>query len=340
MNNIMKQYIRDQKNVLPLILKNISRFDFIKKYSHIKKIVIAASGSSKNVATVVQAALYQGIDIIVQTPFCLLHNSCAIEKSQLLIAISQTGKSSGTLDCVRLAKKHNIPTLAITADLNSPLSTLCEDVLDIYCADETIGPKTKGYTCTLLILFLVILKIMNKSFVPYIEEWNQDIQNIDSMIIQTENFLKHHKEWSLATCISVIGCGIHYGSACEGNLKLLETMQIPAMCYELEEFMHGAHRTVHENSYLIFLHTHNDGYDMMERLITFAYQQKAHVIVIDDQEHQYADLIVPKMPLTQAMISITIILQVMASLLPEYKGINPSDPVLSQFAKQVGTREA
>ena len=80
----------------------------------------------------------------------------------------------------------------------------------------------------------------------------------------------------------------------EGNLKLLETMQIPAMCYELEEFMHGPHRTVHENSYLVFIHTHNEGYDMMTRFINFAQQQKAHIIVIDDDQNSSSDIIIPQ----------------------------------------------
>lgn len=338
MNNIMKQYILDQKNVLPSLIENRTCYEVFNNFKQVQKIVIAASGSSKNVAMVVQALLSKDIEIVVDTPFQLIHNSCQIQRCDCLIAISQTGKSTGTMNCAKLANENHISTIAITADIHSPLALECSYTFDIHCLDETIGPKTKGYTATLLVLFFVIAKLINKNIDSYIKEFLLDIEQIENIIKQTTHYVENHQEWSQANCVSVIGCGVHYGTACEGNLKLLETMQIPAMCYELEEFMHGPHRTVHENSYLVFIHTHNEGYDMMSRFIDFAHQQKAHIIVIDDNQNSSSDIIIPQLPLIQSVISATVVLQVMSSLIPEYKGINPSDPVLSQFATTVGTR--
>lgn len=334
----MKQYILDQKNVLPSLIENRTCYEVLNNFKQVQKIVIAASGSSKNVAMVVQALLSKDIEIVVDTPFQLIHNSCQIQRCDCLIAISQTGKSTGTMNCAKLANENHIPTIAITADIHSPLALECSYTFDIHCLDETIGPKTKGYTATLLVLFFVIAKLINKNIDSYIKEFLLDIEQIENIIKQTTHYVENHQEWSQANCVSVIGCGVHYGTACEGNLKLLETMQIPAMCYELEEFMHGPHRTVHENSYLVFIHTHNEGYDMMSRFIDFAHQQKAHIIVIDDDQNSSSDIIIPQLPLIQSVISATVVLQVMSSLIPEYKGINPSDPVLSQFATTVGTR--
>lgn len=334
----MKQYILDQKNVLPSLIENRTCYEVLNNFKQVQKIVIAASGSSKNVAMVVQALLSKDIEIVVDTPFQLIHNSCQIQRCDCLIAISQTGKSTGTMNCAKLANENHIPTIAITADIHSPLALECSYTFDIHCLDETIGPKTKGYTATLLVLFFVIAKLINKNIDSYIKEFLLDIEQIENIIKQTTHYVENHREWSQANCVSVIGCGVHYGTACEGNLKLLETMQIPAMCYELEEFMHGPHRTVHENSYLVFIHTHNEGYDMMSRFIDFAHQQKAHIIVIDDDQNSSSDIIIPQLPLIQSVISATVVLQVMSSLIPEYKGINPSKPVLSQFATTVGTR--
>ena len=334
----MKQYILDQKNVLPSLIENRTCYEVLNNFKQVQKIVIAASGSSKNVAMVVQALLSKDIEIVVDTPFQLIHNSCQIQRCDCLIAISQTGKSTGTMNCAKLANENHIPTIAITADIHSPLALECSYTFDIQCLDETIGPKTKGYTAILLVLFFVIAKLINKNIDSYIKEFLLDIEQIENIIKQTTHYVENHREWSQANCVSVIGCGVHYGTACEGNLKLLETMQIPAMCYELEEFMHGPHRTVHENSYLVFIHTHNEGYDMMSRFIDFARQQKAHIIVIDDDQNSSSDIIIPQLPLIQSVISATVVLQVMSSLIPEYKGINHSKPVLSQFATTVGTR--
>ena len=44
--------------------------------------------------------------------------------------------------------------------------------------------------------------------------------------------------------MSIVGFGINYPTAREGTLKILETMQIPVMNFDMEEFMHGPHRTI------------------------------------------------------------------------------------------------
>ena len=86
MNNIMKQYILDQKNVLPSLIKNRTCYEVLNNLKQVQKIVIAASGSSKNVAMVVQALLSKDVEVIVDTPFQLIHNSCHIQRCDCLIA--------------------------------------------------------------------------------------------------------------------------------------------------------------------------------------------------------------------------------------------------------------
>lgn len=51
----MKQYILDQKDVLPSLIENRTCYEVLNNIKQVQKIVIAASGSSKNVAMVVQA---------------------------------------------------------------------------------------------------------------------------------------------------------------------------------------------------------------------------------------------------------------------------------------------
>lgn len=343
-DNIMKQYILQQKDVLAHILSN-SDLSHLKSYTNIHQITIAASGSSHNAAIVVKSSLAQAnLQINVETPFQLKHYSRLLMTSDIVIAISQTGKSKGTIECARIAHEHGIPVIGVCADLNSPLTKYCGVNIDIQCGEETIGPKTKGYTATLLTLYLIILQILiNKkdntySIDNYKKDWENELNVIDTTIQQTQKFIYDHHEWSQAKCISVIGYGLHYGTACEGNLKLLETMQIPAMSYELEEFMHGPHRTISNNSYLVFIHTNGAGYDLMNCLIDFAKHQGAHICIIEDTQTSLGDIIVPYNVRTKSIINVTIILQVMASILPEYKGINPSEPVFSEFAVNAGTR--
>lgn len=316
--NVMKQYIREQADILSHILEH-SDFDVLSSIKNKHQITIAASGTSKNAALVVKAALTKAnIQMNVETPFQLQHCSRLLETSDLVIAISHTGKSKGTLDCAKIAHDHGITTIGITGYMDSPLTQTCDYNIDIGCGDEPIGPKTKGYMATCLTLFLVLFQLLknNHDFTyqkkDFMKEWLQEIKLFNQTIEATENFLMNHQEWAKASCVSVIGYGIQFGVACEGNLKLLETMQIPAMCYELEEFMHGAHRTITEDSYLIFLHVNGEGYDLMSQLIDFAHQQNAHLIVIEDNQKVKADLYVPYLSKTKAVFTTSLILQVMA----------------------------
>ena len=65
----MKQYILDQKDVLPSLIENRTCYEVLNNIKQVQKIVSAASGSSKNVAMVVQALLSKDIEIVVDTPF-------------------------------------------------------------------------------------------------------------------------------------------------------------------------------------------------------------------------------------------------------------------------------
>ena len=70
--------------------------------------------------------------------------------------------------------------------------------------------------------------------------------------------------------MSIVGFGINYPTAREGTLKILETMQIPVMNFDMEEFMHGPHRTIVNHSYLIMVETKGAGEVLMKNLIHFA----------------------------------------------------------------------
>ena len=53
--------------------------------------------------------------------------------------------------------------------------------------------------------------------------------------------------------VCLVGAGASYGVAREAALKLMETLQIPACAYELEEFLHGPNLHLTPNHTLFFL---------------------------------------------------------------------------------------
>ena len=53
----------------------------------------------------------------------------------------------------------------------------------------------------------------------------------------------------------VIGNGMHFGTAMEGQLKMMETQCIPSMFNDLGEFSHGMHRALTIDSNVILINT-------------------------------------------------------------------------------------
>lgn len=51
------------------------------------------------------------------------------EPSDLVVGISNYGHSKPVVNCIKYAKEHNIPTVAITSSQDSPLSTLADNLI-------------------------------------------------------------------------------------------------------------------------------------------------------------------------------------------------------------------
>lgn len=80
----------------------------------------------------------------------------------ILIGISQTGKSTGTIDCIKMANNHNIKTIALSEATDSPLAEIANHVITMGCGNEDVPPKTKGFSATVLTLQLLILSLLQK----------------------------------------------------------------------------------------------------------------------------------------------------------------------------------
>ena len=133
-------YIDEQKVILENIL-SLQRDTFStlsKTFISPKEIIITASGTSLNAAMLVKCLIEKEADcsIIVENPFQLRYYSKHLYNPQnILIVISQTGKSTGTLECLQIAKQHHIPTVSITANGDSPIAKKANIIL-ICCVEK------------------------------------------------------------------------------------------------------------------------------------------------------------------------------------------------------------
>ena len=97
-------------------------------------------------------------------------------------------------------KPNVCKTVALTSDVTSPITEVVDEVLDLKIGLETVGFVTKGYTATLLNLFLFGLKLgYQKHQLTKVEveeelaKLTKAIQEIDSVIYKTEQFWQKRK---------------------------------------------------------------------------------------------------------------------------------------------------
>src|SRR5699024_7812404 len=108
----MIDYIKEEPEVCKEMLNNRSKItkDLVKKYTakSYKGILLVGSGSSNNIALSSKPALekYLDIPVVVKTPRTYAMYNYKYFDGYLVLCLSQSGRSTNTIDAVRRAQKQ------------------------------------------------------------------------------------------------------------------------------------------------------------------------------------------------------------------------------------------
>lgn len=353
--SIMWQYILEEPKVLTRVMESEKIRQYaVKIGKKLDSIYFVAHGSSYNAAVAVSDFMmkYSGIRVYVYTPANFMYNTSAVWKEErdktLVAAISQTGTSSGVIDALRLARERGIATLGITDAAESILTKEVDDVLFLACAGEKSNAKTKGYSATLVLLLMLALGIgREKGNIEdaFEKEVMRELQKQISEIPQTVERICNWCEKNIAAKklkeLYVLGYGMNFGTALEGQLKLMETMCIPTMFNDIVEFSHGMHRAIRKDSAIFLLQTDHPLKKLTEE--TFAYLERVSdlVVMLDAgsvPEEGKNRLCLSHYPLTQSILVLTLAMQVFAVWIPEREGKDPNRDAHNDFTEIVHTR--
>lgn len=244
----MRDYIFEQPQVMRDIFENRKENlrEFLNFYQEVNpdRIYIIACGSSYNASCAASEFMNRvlGIEVSVHFPSKL---PAILAKRPLIIAVSQGGESTNTIAAVKALRQY--PLIAATGKAECTVNSLCDHHFDLGCGRETVGPKTKGYTATILSFSLLALEAAYATGAISEEEYNSFCamyaavpENMQKNIETTDAFVKAHlDEFCSMKKLSWTGKGIGGQLAKECALKVLETLLIPALNYEYEEFLHG-----------------------------------------------------------------------------------------------------
>ncbi len=273
----MMDYINEQPAVLREILdkrKNVAEV-FCRKFSDIQPDVIylIASGTSWNAAKA--AAPFMEM-VLNQPVFALPPSRIGLiwGRKPMVLLISQGGKSTNILAAAEKTSEYS--QIAMTGSSEGKLNTLCDAYIPILCGEENVGPKTKGYTATILTLYVMALEAAKKTEILKDGTYAEYMDMLTSMINQLPENIKRVVQWTeqnednLKELKTLYFVGKRQGMdiASEGALKVMETLLIPGMAFDFEEYLHGPSCSIEKNvgGFYLFPEKSDEDYERMAGL--------------------------------------------------------------------------
>jgi len=164
----------------------------------------------------------------------------------LLVAISQSGETTDTLAAFREGKRKKVRTLAICNVVDSSLARESDGLFYTHAGPEIGVASTKTFTCQLVGLFLLAIKLAltRETLAPkeaknLLEKLARIPHQIQKVLELNEPIAALSKKYMNARDFLYLGRGIYYPIALEGALKLKEIAYIHAEGYPAGEMKHG-----------------------------------------------------------------------------------------------------
>jgi glucosamine--fructose-6-phosphate aminotransferase (isomerizing) len=201
-------------------------------------VVTCARGSSAHAATFGKHLIerYMGIPVASAAPnIASVYHQRLRLKGQLVLVISQSGRSDDLAAFSRMAKSVGATTVAVVNDLTSPLVEICDIVLPMAAGPELSVAATKSFIAALAMLLRITAA------------WTED-GAMHAALDRLPGRLARARvlDWSTsadallpANSLLTIGRGLTLSIAREAALKLKETCYLHAEAFSSAEFQHG-----------------------------------------------------------------------------------------------------
>ena len=242
--------IEEQPAVIQKTIENSKIYEEIaEKINNLQPelLILTGSGSSFNAGF---ASLYM-LNKVTKIPTWVVHSSefpyiikPILKKNHILIAISQSGESPGTVAAVDSSDNLSI---AVTAHPKSPLAKKSSMILPLKTGEEQSVMATKTYMAQIAALIRLSIELgkFNQDLQStYVKDVLSSLNQIPEVIKKTipslkQTIKKTSPYYKSVQHAFILGTGPDYATAMEAALKLKEGARIIAEAYSAPEFRHG-----------------------------------------------------------------------------------------------------
>ncbi|MEI4272416.1 glutamine--fructose-6-phosphate transaminase (isomerizing) [Klenkia sp. LSe6-5] len=311
----------------------------------ITKVFVIACGTAYHAGLIAKYAIehWTRIPVEVELASEFRYRDPVLDRSTLVVVISQSGETMDTLMALRHAKEQQARVLAICNANGSTIPRESDAVLYTRAGPEVAVASTKGFLTQVVACYLVGLFLAQVRGLKYEDEVAAVVAELRKLPDQVREVLAGVEEVrelgrSLATESTVLFLGRHVGYpvALEGALKLKELAYIHAEGFAAGELKHGSIALIGQGTPVVVVAPSPHGRESLHGKVVSNIQEVrargARTIVIaeegDDDVVPYADHVirVPRTPTLLAPVVTTVPLQVLACEIADTRGLDVDMP--------------
>ncbi|MFG2038215.1 glutamine--fructose-6-phosphate transaminase (isomerizing) [Dactylosporangium sp. NPDC048998] len=311
----------------------------------VDKVFIVACGTAYHAGMVAKYAIehWTRIPCEVELASEFRYRDPVLDRSTLVVAISQSGETMDTLMALRHAKEQKARVLAICNTNGSTIPRESDAVLYTHAGPEIAVASTKAFLTQLVACYLVGLHLAQVRGVKYADEVGAVVAQLQEMPAKVEQVLammapirELARELAEAKSVLFIGRHVSYPVALEGALKLKELAYMHAEGFAAGELKHGPIALIDHGTPVVCVVPSPRGRGVLHDKVVSNIQEVrargARTIVIAEQGDEavapYADHLfyVPITPTLLAPLVTTVPLQVLACEIAAARGHDVDQP--------------
>ena len=236
----------------------------------ITSITIVACGSAYHTGVVDQYVIEDlaRIPVRVELASEFRYRNPIMDKTGLVIVVSQSGETADTLAALREAKANGIRTLAIVNVVGSSIAREADHVLYTLAGPEIAVATTKAYSTQLIAGYLLAIRfgqvrgtLTDEKAAELLEQLEAIPDKISKIFDDIERLQWFAGQFSNVQDVFFIGRGIDYAICMEGSLKLKEISYIHSEAYAAGELKHGTISLIEKGTMVIGVATQDDLYE-------------------------------------------------------------------------------
>ena len=214
----------------------------------IDKVFVVACGTAYHSGLLAKYAIehWTRLPVEVELASEFRYRDPVLDRSTLVVAISQSGETADTLEAVRHAKEQKAKVLAICNTNGSQIPRECDAVLYTRAGPEIGVASTKTFLAQIAANYLVGLALAQARGTKYPDEVEREYRDLESMpdlvarvIAEIAPIAELAHRFAQASTILFLGRHVGYPVALEGALKLKELAYMHAEGFAAGELKHG-----------------------------------------------------------------------------------------------------